>query len=164
MRRGFTLAELMVVLSVISMITLVLIPAVGDGQSTALRGAAELLAADIEDTQARMLADPLNPTALFVNDAGDGWHLARTVDPMTPILGRDGFPRIRRFGEGPLAHAEALRLSAPPLPVGGLAFDDQGAPIQNEGELEFTLQARESDARLGVVISASTGSVKIVFE
>ena len=164
MRRGFTLAELMVVISVISMGAFVLIPAVGDGQRTALRGAAELLAADIEDTQARMLADPLNPTGLFVNEAGDGWHLARTALPMEPIIGRDGLPRSRRFGEGALAHARALTLTPPPLPGGALAFDDQGAPIQDEGELEFTLRADETDARIDVSISASTGSVKIRFE
>ena len=164
MRRGFTLTELMVVISVISTIALVLIPATGDGESTALRGAAELLAADIEDTQARMLADPLNPTGLFVNEAGDGWHLARIADPINPILGRDGLPRIRRFGEGALAHAGTLTLAPPSLPGGGLSFDDQGAPIQNEGELEFVLMAGEGDARLGVFISASTGSVKILFE
>ena len=164
MRRGFTLAELMVVISVISMSALVLIPAVGDGQRTALRGAAELLAADIEDTQARMLADPLHPTCLYVNEAGDGWHLAPRASPMPPLLGRDGQPRSRRFGEGAIAHAGALKLIPPPLPGGALFFDDQGAPIQNEGELEFTLQADETDERIGVYISASTGSVKILFK
>ena len=164
MRRGFTLTELLVVVSVISMIALVVIPATSDGESTALRGAAELLAADIEDTQARMLADPLNPTGLFFNDSGDGWHLARTGEPTTPILGRDGLPRIRRFGEGALAHAGTLTLEPPLLPGGGLSFDDQGAPMQNEGELEFVLMAEESEARLAVSISASTGSVQIRFE
>jgi prepilin-type N-terminal cleavage/methylation domain-containing protein len=164
MRRGLTLAELMVVISVISMTALLLIPAAGDDQRTALRAAAELLAADIEDTQARMLADPLSPTSLFVNEDGDGWHLARNANPSEPILGRDGLPRTRRFGDGALANAKGLTLSPPSLPGGGLSFDDQGAPIQNEGELEFILHAQEGDSNLGVLISASTGSVKIIFE
>ncbi len=163
-RRGFTLAELMVVVSVISLTALVLIPSGGEEHGAAMRSAAELLAADIEDTQARMLADPLDPTCLFVNEAGDGWHLARTSAPLAPILGRDGMPRSRRFGEGALAHAESLTLSVPLLPDDVLSFDDQGAPIQHEGELEFTLNAPESDTRLSVLISASTGRVSILFE
>ena len=123
-----------------------------------------MLAADIEDTQARMLADPLDPTGLFVNQAGDGWHLARTSSPLQPILGRDGLPRTRRFGDGALAHAEGLILSPPALQNGSLSFDDQGAPVQSDGELAFRLATPEGDSALAVLISASTGSVKIVFE
>jgi hypothetical protein len=45
-----------------------------------------------------------------------------------------------------------------------LSFDDQGAPVQSDGELKFTLRAADGNSNMGVLISASTGSVKISFE
>ena len=101
-RHGFTLAELLIVLLVLSISVLAVIPLAGTDEMTDVRAAAELLASDIEETQARNLATPDAPTCLVPNAENDGWHLALANTPERPISGLSGEPHARRFGAGEL--------------------------------------------------------------
>lgn len=160
-RNGFTLAEVLIVLLVLSISVLAIIPLTGTDELTDVRAAAELLASDIEETQARNLATPDAPTCLIPNSANDGWHLALADVPDQPIPSASGTPHERRFGTGALATASTLRMSIPDLPSDGLRFDDQGAPLLNGAPIQFTIEGTQTGHRAHVTLSAATGRVSI---
>lgn len=157
-RRGVTLAELMMVLAIMAIASSAILPLVGAESTSRLRAAAELLAADIEDVQARSLAAPRAPICLLVDEGGTGWRLALVSDPGTPIPDASGRPRARTFGHDVLAGCEELELVVSELPDEGLRFDDQGAPVALAGPIDFRLRA-EDGSTLRISVSASTGRV-----
>ena len=161
-RRAFTLAELMIVLLILCLSALAIIPLAGTDERTDVRAAAELLAADIEETQARNLANPRSPTCLVPNATADGWHLALAEAPHEPISGVLGDPHRRRFGSGSLATARTLRLIMPSLPADGLRFDDQGAPVMGSTPIQFRIEGTETGHSAKVTLSSATGRVSIV--
>ena len=160
-RRGFTLAELLIVLLILSISVLAVIPLAGTDELTDVRAAAELLASDIEETQARNLATPENPTCLVPNLEKDGWHLALADSPKKPIAGASGEPHARRFGAGTLATASSLRLVTPNLPEDGLRFDDQGAPLMGNAPLQFTIEGTKTGQSAQITLSSATGRFSI---
>ena len=159
--RGFTLTEVLIVVLVLSISAMVIVPLAGSDELTDLRAAAELLAADIEEVQARNLASPEAPTSLVTSDQLDGWHLARADAPGEPLEGIDGRPRTRSFGSGALATADSLRLVPPPLPTDGLRFDDQGAPLMQEAEILFRILGTDTGSTAEVSLSSATGRVSV---
>ena len=161
MRRGFTLTELLMVVVVLAIASALIAPLAGNDEGTALRATAELLAADIEDVQARTLANPIEATCLVPRADGSGWHIALVQSPYEPIESIDGQALERSFGSGALASATTIRLRTPPLPENRLTFDDQGAPVSIEGPVHFEIIGTEKDRTLKVVLSAATGRVSI---
>ena len=146
---------------VLSISAMVIVPLAGSDELTDLRAAAELLAADIEEVQARNLASPEEPTALVTSEYLNGWHLARAATPEEPITGIDGRPRTRSFGTGALATADSLRLEPPSLPTDGLRFDDQGAPLMQDVEILFRIQGTDTGSTAEVSLSSATGRVSV---
>ncbi|MEE2680963.1 MAG: prepilin-type N-terminal cleavage/methylation domain-containing protein [Planctomycetota bacterium] len=159
--RGFTLAELLIVLMVLSISVMAVIPLAGTDELTDVRAAAELLASDIEDTQARNLATPDAPTCLVPSKNHDGWHLALSEHPEQPITSASGAPHQRRFGSGALSTAATLRMSGPNLPDDGLRFDDQGAPLMGDSPIQFTIEGIRTGQRAYITLSTATGRVSI---
>ena len=158
-RRGFTLFELMMVVSILAIVASIVVPLVGNDESSRLRAAAELLAADIEDVQAKALVEPEAPGCLVIDGDGSGWRLVHAEAPDQPLLGPDGRPVRRAFGSDALAGCPGLSISAEGLPGSGLRFDDQGAPTALSETLSFELRGGEN--RMYVRVSASTGRVSI---
>ena len=159
--RGFTLPELMIVVLVLSISAMVVVPLTRSDEATDIGAAAELLAADIEEVQARNLADPRQPTSLVPSEQRDGWHLAWSEAPEQPIPGIDGTLRARCFGVGALASAGSLTLELPELPADGLRFDDQGAPLTQDTRLLFKILGTETAHAAEVTLSPATGRVSI---
>lgn len=160
-RRAFTFAELLIVISILAIISALLVPLASSDNATGVRAAAELLAADIEDVQARSLAEPNKASCLVPYEDGSGWHIAHMDDSALPIDGIDGQPLTRQFGSGVLAGCSGVTFTPPVLPPNGLGFDDQGAPVALAGAITFLLEADEGSLVLGVEVSAATGRVSI---
>ena len=160
-RTGFTLAELLIVLLILSISLLAVIPLAGTDELTDVRAAAELLASDIEETQARNLATPEMPTCLVPNRESDGWHLALVDSPEDPIAAASGEPHARRFGTGTLATASTLRLVIPELPNDGLRFNDQGTPLMGTDPVQFTIEGTQTGQCAHITLSSATGRVSI---
>ena len=162
-RRAFTITELLVVVAVLAIASTLVIPLMDDGESTALRAAAELLAADIEEVQARTLADPEQATCLVPHPEGKGWYVALEASPGVPITSIDGSPLTRVFGTGALASGASIQLDAPELPMDRLVFDDQGAPESQHGSIAFRFRASGEKQAMTVNLSAVTGRVSIAY-
>ena len=162
--RGFTLVELMMSLTVLAIAAAGVVPLLSNDQTAVLRAAAELLAADIEDVQARALAEPEDPLCLVVSDDGLGWHVALMSDPQTPLAGIDGLPRVRRFGQGALASARDAWVIVPAWQgtPGCLGFDDQGAPMGLTEPMGFEMRCESEPDPFVVCVSAATGRVSIL--
>ena len=161
MRRGFTLFEVMMVVSILAIVASVVVPLVGNNEASQLRAAAELLAADIEDIQARALAEPEAPGCILLEPDGSGWRLADVDTPEDPLLDFDGRPLRRSFGSDVLAGCPDLSIRAMDLPQSGLQFNDQGTPMALNAGLVFELEAGDHEGSIKVAVSASTGRVSI---
>lgn len=161
MRRGFTLFEVMMVVSILAIVASVVVPLVGNNEASQLRAAAELLAADIEDIQARALAEPEAPGCILLEADGSGWRLAQVDAPEDAILDFEGRPLRRAFGSDVLAGCPDLRIMAMELPSSGLQFNDQGTPMALDTSLVFELEAGDREDSITVAVSASTGRVSI---
>ena len=164
LRRAFSFAELLIVISILAIVSALVVPLAGDEDATGVRAAAELLAADIEDIQARSLAEPGQTSSLIPHADSSGWYIARTSEPGQPINGVDGRPLIRRFGSDALAGSAAVVFTVPSLSSSGLAFDDQGAPLALSEAITFRLATPDDSLELGVRVSAATGRVSITRE
>ncbi len=151
----------MMVIVILAIASSIVIPFAGDNNAGRLRASAELLASDIEDIQARALAEPTDPIRLRVDEDGEGWSLEHVNDPGTPLEGLDGRPVTRRLGEDTLSGMDNVVVLVPDLPEDGLQFDDQGAPIELADSIVFELTIREGEERLQVEVSASTGRTAI---
>ena len=160
-RTGFTFAELLIVVMILAIASALLVPLASNDQVIGLRAAAEVLAADIEDVQARTLADPNQPTCLVPHADGSGWHIGYRHTPGQPIAGIDGEPLVRFFGLGALASTPNAHLSTSELPETGLTFDDQGAPTLTDGTICFEITGAEKDGSFTILLSTSTGRVSI---
>lgn len=160
-QRGFTFAELLIVVVILAIASALVVPLVTDDESIGLRAAAELLASDIEEVQTRTLADPGSPMCLIPHEDGSGWHIGLVDNPNDPITGIDGQLRIRTFGIGALVGAKRAHLQAPDLPVVGLTFDDQGAPTLTDSTLCFEITGHQDQKGFAVLLSNATGRVSI---
>ena len=161
--RGFTLAEMMMVMLVLSITTMLVVPLAGDDERTRIRAVAELLASDIEEVQSMNLSDPARPTCLVPRRELDGWHVATNAEPDVPVSDIAGEPHRRRMGSGLFADAGDLEITPPDLPGGILGFDDQGAPMVEDSVILFRITGTSGSASAEISLS-STGRVSISME
>src|SRR5262245_61300099 len=97
---GFSLAELMIVLVVISIVALLVLPG-ADDQTTRVREAARLLVADLEYAQLRSIGNGADPCVVVFEIDDKRYYVARASDPSTAI-DDPGSSRVlmTHFGEG----------------------------------------------------------------
>ncbi len=139
-RRGFTLIELMVTITVIVVVAALVVPRLQDDTRLRLIGASRLLASDIELAQLMTIANPVEPTVVrFGAGTGEYW-LASAATPDDPI-DRSGVPGGYRviFGQGAAVHADGVTLAPADIVNDTLAFNAQGGIADLTSEPTVTL-------------------------
>jgi prepilin-type N-terminal cleavage/methylation domain-containing protein len=151
-RRGVTLLELLVVLTCLAVAAAIVMPVALDGAPTQVRGAADLLIADLEYARSESMSNADDPRLIVFDPAGKRYHVARRSSPTVPVkdpVGLQGY--TTEYGSGRAA-------SLPKVKVGSYSLGgDNRLMFRGLGELDQTEPAR-------IILSAGTHSVTITLD
>jgi len=139
-RRGFTLIDLMVTITVIVVMAALVVPRLKDDARLRLIGASRMLASDIELAQLMTIANPEDPTVLRIQAGTGEYWLAPASTPDDPI-DRSGVPGGYRviFGQGDAMHAGGVTLAPADIENDTLTFNAQGGVADLTAEPAVTL-------------------------
>lgn len=158
--RGYTLMELMIVVTLLGIMTLMVIPS-GTTDNMQVRAAAQMLAADISFAQVESIGRSDDRIVIVFDTAAQQYHLAHQSDTSTPIDDPvSKVPYRVQFGAGQAQQLGDVRLDA--IDLGGdsqLAFNRFGG-INKPGPLTVTLAAGTS--RIQVKVDPTSGETSVL--
>ncbi|WP_428389661.1 pilus assembly FimT family protein [Mucisphaera sp.] len=156
-RRGFTLAEMLLVISIIAVVMGMAAPLLRGTDASRIRDAARLLAADLDVARSGSIAHFEEPRRLEVDADGLGYRItfgdgsSSVTDTVTKR------PYEVRFGEGRAAELGTVRIASHNLGVGrAVAFGIYGETSLAEDGV-ITLEA--GGYRIDVLVDAGSGDV-----
>src|ERR1700731_2061360 len=91
MQRGFTLLELLVVMTIIAVVAAFLIPALSPGSARALDGATRQFAADLENARLIAIAERTRTRVLLPTNSADFSNPATAAAPWPADISRRGY-------------------------------------------------------------------------
>ena len=158
--RGLTLIEIMVTVVCLAVAAVIVLPTVSDNSGERLRGAAQILVADLEVAQSESMSNTDNP-CLFVSDADNlGYQITTKKAPTVPIINRAGGEAfVTRFGQG--RAGMAANVTVGPYSLGG---DDRlsfGALGQLDQATAATIELRCNARKVVITIDPTTGDVSM---
>jgi prepilin-type N-terminal cleavage/methylation domain-containing protein len=158
-RRGLTLVELLMTITVLGMVASMVLPLLGDGAAGRIGVASILLRDDLEQARFRTVANPERPLAVVVADDGAGWMVVDPAMPGTPATRDDGTPWIIRAGEERAAGMEDVFIALEGTSESLLDFDESGAVRDRSATPSFRITCGE---RVRIIeVGAVTGLVRI---
>lgn len=161
---GFTLVELLVTVMCLAVAAMIVLPTMSDNSSERLRGAAQILVADLEYAQSESMSQTgarADEARLLVIDADRaGYRIATKSDPATPVINKiGGADYVTRFGSG-----RAALLANVTVGVYDLGGDEQigfGALGQLDQPAAATIQLVCGARTILVSLDPTTGEVTI---
>jgi len=158
-RRGFTLVDLLVTVSILAIVAAIAAPALSPNDAARIRGGARLLASDIEYAQSLSLSSPEDQAMLNFASDGSGYWIAMESDPDTPVtMPSSGEPYRVVFGEGRGALLFDVAIDLEGVPFGRLPFDHYARPDTGEDAVIRFFNVEEG---LIVRVTGATGLVRI---
>jgi len=159
-RRAFSLPELMIVLMILCIGGMLVIPTTGSTATIRADAAARILRSDLEYAQVYTIANPDQPIALVMDDAGTGWWLADSDTPNVPIT-REGTEEPYRvvLGEGRAQAADGVEIEVEQLPDGTLQFDTLGGIEGLAVDPMYNFRCENAQVQLSV--RAGTGFIDL---
>ncbi|MEM6334187.1 MAG: prepilin-type N-terminal cleavage/methylation domain-containing protein [Planctomycetota bacterium] len=158
--RGYTLVEVLTVVLLISVIGAIVVPMLGNTTDSALRGAAAILAADLDAARVDSIAKADDPRVLVFDTAAGSYHVAASSDTATPLTSdADGQAWQITFGQGIARDLAGVGFGA--MSIGGdgeLGFTAFGSLDQN-ADAEVVLQAGTQS--IAIALDAATGEVTV---
>jgi len=157
-RRGFTLIEILVTLTVIAALSVVIIPAFQDDAQLRVMAAAAVLASDIEFAQVQSISQPNDRIIVQFDTANSRYWLAYADDPNSPLLRPDtGEPYLVEFGVDRGRAADDVSIWLVDVEDDRLSFDANGG-MQDFTALPQIILGRNSQYRT-LSVAASTGTI-----
>ena len=157
-RRGFTLIELMVVVTIVAVAAAFIVPLARDEDRVRVMAAATVLASDIELAQVMTIAHPDDPVVVrFDADKNAYWLAYRdTPDDAMPHPDTGDLYEVV-LGQGRAGSAAGVTMTIDKLPTNTLVFDESG------GLIDFTetplIQLSHGDQSITLAIAPMTGTV-----
>jgi len=159
-RRGLTLVEVLVVVSILAIVGLLMVPMGSRAEATRLQMAARRLVADLEYAQIKSIGNAEDPCAVVFNAADGEYFIARRSTATLPINNpATQTPYVVRFGHGAAIGLDGVTIDG--INLGGgdkLEFDSQGALSAGTNS---TITLKCGAATLSVSIDADTGEPSI---
>jgi len=157
---GFSLIELALVMAIVGIAAAMAIPMLSETRTGRLRGAAQVLSADISAAQSESLAHADDTRVVVFDTTNHRYHLAPSSAASTPIT----HPMTRQpyritFGAGSAAHLDGVTIES--VSVGGddrLGFGVYGNLDQ---ATDATVTLGCEGAEIDLTIAADTGEVTI---
>ena len=152
--------EIMMVVSIIAIIGALSIPMFKGSDSAKLRGAAAILAADIDAARTESVTHGEDRRLLVFDTTNHAYHIAPASDTSTPItVGGNNQPYTLTYGQGNAQHLTGVTIQS--ASVGGddeLGFGVYGE-LDQATDAAITLEA--NGATITLIINATTGEVTI---
>lgn len=163
-RRGYTLIEVLTIITVLGIVLGLVAPMIGNLDNLRLREAARLLAADIAFAQVESIAHPDDPRVVVIERAGGStyWITPASNTSKAGAITDEltGDPYVVRFGTGRGGAAGDVVFES--YSLGGdneLGFDAFGVPDQStSATITLTLNGRS----IQIQVAPQTGDVTIV--
>lgn len=159
MRRGVTLVELMVTVTVLAIVAAVILPLVDDGSGGRIAAATILLRDDLEQARYRTVANPGEPRALLIDQDNRGWRVINPEYPSIPVQRDDGSDWVVRAGEDRGAGMAEVEIELEGVDGALLEFDESGALRDRTAMPSIHVSCGER--RQTLKVGAVTGIVRI---
>lgn len=157
-RRAFTFIELMVTVTIIAIISVMVMPLLGNDDRAKLMAATQLIMSDIENAQVLTIALPEDPIIVRLDPANNRYWLAPADDPETPILHEStGQPYLVTFGQGRALVADGVVFTVASCPNNKIEFDANGALVDFTAAPTITITC--GDETVEVFVAPTTGTV-----
>ena len=157
-RRGFTLMELMMTITIIIVAGALVMPKLSDDAQLRLMAAASILTSDIELAQVMTISRPADPVVVQFDPENERYWVAYADDIDTPIpRPGNGRPYLIVFGQDRARSAVGVSLSLTDVTDNTLGFDPQGgvADISAQPVIRLTLGTHLIDLQ----IASTTGTI-----
>jgi prepilin-type N-terminal cleavage/methylation domain-containing protein len=158
MPRGFTLLEMLVVLTIVAALAAMAAPMLSDDSRLRVMAASSVLASDIELAQVMTISHPETPVVVRFDAEHAKYWLAYASDPETPLSREDtGQAYEITLGVGRARGADGVAFTIDGVSGETIAFGPHG------GLTDFTLAPAirlvYGDRGIQLAISADTGSI-----
>lgn len=154
------MVEMMITVTILGIIGALAAPMLSPNDTTKLRSAASILAADLDACRAESIAHGEDPRLIVFNTTTETYHLATSSDPGTPLAHpTSGGDYSVHFGSTDTAQLEGVTIRS--ASVGGdnqLGFGIYGQ-LDQAGNATITLTA--GNANITLTLDAATGEVTI---
>ena len=159
-RQAFGLVEVMIVLVCLAMIAAVAMSTFGSPHVQRLRGATQILTADLDFARVGALANAADPYVLVFDADGRGYHIGVRSTPDTPIVHPGtGEPYIVQFGQGRAHHLAGVSIDS--LQIGDDRMLGFGSFGQLDPEMPATLTLNSGDRSVTVSLDPVTGEAAV---
>ncbi len=162
-RDGFTLIEMMMVITILAMVAVLVMPMLTDNTRLRLQAGASIVISDLELAQVMTMAQPDRPVLVRFDNANSRYWLAYADNPGDPITHpQSGEPYLVSFGSGRASSVGDILLNAR-LGTGGtdLRFAPHGGLEQFGLAPNINLGIPQGDRTYWIIveIDTSTGSM-----
>ncbi|MDQ3440298.1 MAG: prepilin-type N-terminal cleavage/methylation domain-containing protein [Planctomycetota bacterium] len=156
--RGFTLIELIVIVVCVAVAAVIVLPTVSDNSGEQLRGAAQVLAADLEYAQSESMSRTDDPRMLVIYTDSGGYLISTRSNPTTPVTNKVGnVDYVTRFGTGRVAMLTKVRVGS--YSLGGDNRLSFGALGQLDQPATATIQLVCGSRSIVISVDPTTGEI-----
>ncbi len=153
---GFTLIEMLIVVSIIAIAAALVVPMLGDTSASKLRGAAGMLVADVSFAQIETVAHGDDKRMMVFDNENDRYHIAAESDTTMPITNPiNGQAYLIDYGTGTTTSLEGVTINGYSLNGDNLLGFDVYGGLDQATDATITLGCE--GASITITIDAETG-------
>jgi prepilin-type N-terminal cleavage/methylation domain-containing protein len=157
---GFSLIEVTAVVVILGLFMYFALPKFINMEPTEISSAADLLASDLAFAQAESIAHGDDPRVLVINSGNDGYIIAATSAPATPLTDpTSGMPYRVIFGAGRAARMAGVSIKS--FSLGGDSKLGFGSFGQLDQATNATITLGSAHYQIPITIDATTGESTI---
>jgi len=159
-RAGFTLIELAIFAAVLAIVALLVVPQFGNDNASRLRGAAQLVVADLEFARVASMTDMTDPRIVVFDTAAESYYIAATSTPDMPMTNPTGnVPYRVTFGQGWAVHLAGVDLAG--VSMGGDAKLSFGQYGQLDQAVDATITLVAGSHSIVITVDPTTGEPNV---
>ena len=157
-RQGLTMIEVVVTVVCLAIAAAIVLPGMSDNSGERLRGAAQILAADLELAQSQSMSRADDPRLLVIDADSGGYFISARSTPTTPVSDPIAkLPHATRFGSGRAIGTASVRVDS--YSLGGDNRLSFGALGQLDQATPATIQLACGARKIVITLDPTTGEI-----